>query len=104
MRVIWNSREESGRLRAAFVIRGEGWRLETGTETNERSSESGSSDTVAYTQWESAEVAAPIPRVRFGTVPGARPGAAPALVAAFLPLLSSLVFSDEDAGAFPAGA
>ena len=94
-------REESSRLRAAFVIRGNGWRLETGTETNGRSTESGSSDTVAYTQWESVDAASPIPRVRFGTVPGAKPGAAPALVAAFLPLLSNLVFSEEDAGLSP---
>lgn len=94
-------REEGGRLRAAFVIRGDGWRLETGTETNERSSDSASPDTVAYTQWESEDVTPPIPRVRFGTVPGAKPGSAPALVAAFLPLLSSLAFSEEDAGLFP---
>lgn len=89
--------EDSGRLRRAAVIRGEDWRLETGTEASETSGDSGSPSVTAYTRWESAGAFPALPLLRFGTVPGG----APAQIAAVMPYLSRLAVFDEELGLAP---
>ena len=93
----WVYYEENERLRQASVLKGPGWRLEAGVNASERSSESGSPDLIGYTFWESDEASAPLPVMRFGTVPGASPGH----IAAAMPLLTQLVFSGDESGLEP---
>ena len=93
----WSYHEEKERLRRASVIEGPGWRLETGVKASERSVESGSPDLIGYTFWESEEMAAPLPVMRFGTVPGASPGR----IAAAMPLLAQWVLTGDESGLEP---
>lgn len=62
--------EVAERLKSAFVIRGDGWVLESATVMAERASESGSPDAALSTRWQS-DTDAPCPHaLRLGTALG----------------------------------
>ena len=81
------------RLHRATVIHGEGWRLSSGIQSSDVETQSGSTYTVAYTQWElTTKPERNTPLFWLGTVPGN----AKRLSNAMLPLLSAFGIADMD--------
>jgi len=93
----WQYQEEKECLRSAFIILGERWRLEAGAQAEQSSSESGSPNVVLYTRWKSHQTGQLAPILRFGTVPIATNMP----LSAAIPLLSALVFSNEESSLAP---
>jgi len=94
----WEYSERNERLLCAFLIRGDGWELESGIEMPERGSESGSPDAFLYTFWNgSGPLCVPAP-FQFGTVSSAD---LPYINGA-MPLISSLLSQRGETGLVPA--
>lgn len=67
----WRCRIIRERLKKAFEVNADGWRLETGSQAADPGSQSGAADVVRYTVWESAPVGRDTGlHLRFGTLPG----------------------------------